>query len=184
MAISNTFLLLFGRTGVGYRTPGTPPLLPPSAIRTANFLEEPADGRTPHECHGDNKYFPTDFLDGPGGASAPPGRPPLLPPSAIRTANFSLEFFRGAVWGERSRSYHFKKFAKANFLKWCRGGVWRGLPPQESPLPVPCPQGGSGGLRPFRNLRYPCLAPAGRRTDGEKSKNEPQAWYRPKNLTT
>ena len=49
----------------------------------------------------------------------------------------------------------------------------------------PClaPQGGSGGLRPLRNLRYPCLAPAARRTDGEKSKNEPQGSYRPKNLT-
>ena len=73
---------------------------------------------------------------------------------------FRPNFFVRGVWGGRSRSFHFKKFAKANFLKWCRGGVWGGLPPQESPLPVPCPQGGSGGLRPLRNLRYPCLAPA------------------------
>ena len=57
---------------------------------------------------------------------------------------FSPEFFRGAVRGGRSRSIHFKKFAKANFLKWCRGGV-----PQESPLPVPCPPGGDlGGFAP------------------------------------
>ena len=83
-----------------------------------------------------------------------------FPPSAIRTANFSAEknfgrkmFVRIFSWGglgERSRSNHFKKFAKANFLKWCRGGVWGGLPPQETPLPVPCPPGGSGGLRPPR----------------------------------
>ena len=92
-------------------------------------------------------------------------------------------FFSWGGLGGRSRSNHFKKFAKANFLKWCRGGVWGGLPPQESPLPVPCPPGGSVGLRPLRNLRYPCLAPAARRTDGEKSKNELQGSYRPKNLT-
>ena len=43
--------------------------------------------------------------------------------------------------GGRSRFNHFKKFARrANFLKWCRGGVW-------------------GGEAPLRNLRYPCLAP-------------------------
>ena len=78
-----------------------------------------------------------------------------------RTANFPPEFFRGAVWGGRSRTNHFKKFAKANFLKWCRGGVWGGLPPQESPLPVPCPPGGSGGLRPPGiSVNYPCLASA------------------------
>ena len=29
----------------GLPLPRTPPLLPPSAIRTANFLEKPADGR-------------------------------------------------------------------------------------------------------------------------------------------
>ena len=91
----------------------------------------------------------------------PPDPPPLLPPSAIRTANFSPEFFREGGQGGRSRSFHFKKFAKANFLKWCRGGVWGGLPPQESPLPVPCPPGGSGGLRPPGiSVNYPCLASA------------------------
>ena len=42
---------------------------------------------------------------------------------------------------------------------------WRGLgrlcPPQESPLPVPCPPGGSGGLRPPGiSVNYPCLASA------------------------
>ena len=59
-------------------------------------------------------------------------------------------------------------------MKWCRGGVWGGLPPQESPLPVPCPPGGSGGLRPPGNSvtralplwggeapPYLCLAPRG-----------------------
>ena len=58
-------------------------------------------------------------------------------------------FFSWGGLGGRSRSNHFKKFAKANFLKWCRGG----LPPQESPLPVPCPPGGVWGASPPRNLR-------------------------------
>ena len=70
-------------------------------------------------------------------------------------------FFSWGGLGGRSRSNHFKKFAKANFLKWCRGGVWGGLPPQETPLPVPCPPGGSGGLRPPGiSVNYPCLASA------------------------
>ena len=74
-------------------------------------------------------------------------------------------FFSWGGLGGRSRSNHFKKFAKANFLKWCRGGVWGGLPPQESPLPVPCPPGGSGGLRPPGiSVNYPCLASLGGRT--------------------
>ena len=73
---------------------------------------------------------------------------------------FARIFSWGGLGG-RSRSNHFKKFAKANFLKWCRGGVWGGLPPQETPLPVPCPQGGSGGLRPPGiSVNYPCLASA------------------------
>ena len=42
---------------------------------------------------------------------------------------------------------------------------WEGLggrsPPQESLLPVPCPPGGSGGLRPPGiSVNYPCLASA------------------------
>ena len=73
-----------------------------------------------------------------------------FPPSAIRTANFSAEknfgrkilgriffgrkiFARIFSWGGlggRSRTNHFKKFAKANFLKWCRGGVWGSCPLQ------------------------------------------------------
>ena len=71
---------------------------------------------------------------------------------------------------------------KSSFLKCCSGGVWGAKPPQESPIPVPCPRGDLGGRSPSGNLRCPCLAPAGRRTDGEKSKNEPQGSYRPKNL--
>ena len=90
----------------------------------------------------------------------------VFPPSAIRTANFSAEkfsaekffgriffgrkifarFFSWGGLGVRSRPNHFKKFAKANFLKWCRGGVWGGLPPQETPLAVPCPPGGVSGI--------------------------------------
>ena len=46
-------------------------------------------------------------------------------------------------------------------MKWCRGGVWGGLPPQETPLTVPCPPGGSGGLGPPGiSVNYPCLASA------------------------
>ena len=122
-----------------------------------------------------------------------------FPPSAIRTANFSAEkkfgrkilgriffsrknfgrkfFARIFSWGGlggRSRFFHFKKFAKANFLKWCRGGVWGGLPPSGISVTHALPPGGggSGGLCPLRNLRSmpvpcprsgralpPCLAP-------------------------
>ena len=75
--------------------------------------------------------------------------------------NFGRLFFSWGGLGGRSRPNHFKKFAKANFLKWCRGGVWGSLPPQETPLPVPCPPGGSGGLRPAGiSVNYPCLASA------------------------
>ena len=50
-------------------------------------------------------------------------------------------------------------------MKWCRGGVWGGLPPQETPLTVPCPPGGSGGLRPPGiSVNYPCLASLGGRS--------------------
>ena len=80
---------------------------------------------------------------------------------------FARIFSWGGLGG-RSRSNHFKKFAKANFLKWCRGGVWGGLPPQETPLPVPCPPGGVlGGFAPQESPlitralppQRPCLAP-------------------------
>ena len=74
--------------------------------------------------------------DGPGGATTPPGRPPLLPPSAIRTANFLAEFVFGRTLRRRPST------PKSSFLKCCSGGVWEG----EAPL---------------RNLRYPCLAPGG-----------------------
>ena len=46
-------------------------------------------------------------------------------------------------------------------MKWYRGGVLGGLLPQETPLTVPCPPGGSGGLRPPGiSVNYPCLASA------------------------
>ena len=143
--------------------------------------------------------------DRPGGGLLPaPDPPPLLPPSAIRTANFSAEnFAERCVDDRRRRSLLFSK----SFQKICPEGKffemvsWGGLggrsPPQESPLPVPCPSGGAeppsgicvtralppgglGGRSPPRNFRYLCLAPC---MDGEKSKNEPQASCRPKNLT-
>ena len=45
--------------------------------------------------------------DGPGGASAPPGPPPLLPPSAIRTAKFSTIF----------EKYIFEKLFRQTFIE-------------------------------------------------------------------
>ena len=63
--------------------------------------------------------------------------------------------------------------------------IWsfRRKPPSGISVTRALPPGGVWGASPPRNLRYPCLAPAARRTDGEKSKNEPQGSYRPKNLT-
>ena len=63
----------------------------------------------------------------------------------------------------RARDFdHFKKFARKGkffeMLSW--GGLGGRSPPQESPLPVPCPPGGVWGASPPRNLRYPCLASA------------------------
>ena len=92
-------------------------------------------------------------------------------PKIFSAQKLSAEIFFGRLFfswgglGGRSRPNHFKKFAKANFLKWCRGGVWGGLPPsgnsvnralppggvwgasppQESPLPVPCPRSSTYG---------------------------------------
>ena len=101
-----------------------------------------------------------------GGGLRPPGPPPSFPPSAIRTANFPPEFFRGAVRGGRSRTNHFKKFAKANFLKWCRGGVWGGLPPSGNSVTRALPPGGLGSFAPSGISithalppQRPCLAP-------------------------
>ena len=80
-------------------------------------------------------------------------------PHRFRLRRYSL--------GGRSRTNHFKKFAKANFLKWSRGGVWGGLPPGISvPRALP-PRGGLGGLAPQESPlitcalppQRPCLAP-------------------------
>ena len=43
--------------------------------------------------------------DGPGEATAPPGPPPLLPPSAIRTANFSTE----KIFGRKIQNFSGRK---------------------------------------------------------------------------
>ena len=97
-----------------------------------------------------------------GGGSRPPRTPPIASAFGDTDGEFFgrkilgriffdrknfgrkifARFFSWGGLGGRSRFYHFKKFAKANFLKWCRGGVW-------------------GGFAPLRNLRYPCLAPRG-----------------------
>ena len=95
------------------------------------------------------------------------GRNKFFCRNVFRPKNFRPNFFVGRSGG-RSRPNHFKKFAKANFLKWCRGGVWGGLPPQETPLPVPCPPGGVWGASPPQESpiiaralppQRPCLAP-------------------------
>ena len=43
---------------------------------------------SPRPSHGRRTFYGRT-----GGASAPPGPPPSFPPSAIRTANFSAQFF-------------------------------------------------------------------------------------------
>ena len=121
-------------------------------------------------------------MDGPGGGYRSPGPPPLLPPSAIRTANFSAEFFFGRKIFQPNVASSTVDAVVFVFLKCCSGevgggeappgiSVTRGLPPgsrgaeppQESPLPVPCPRRSTYGRK--------------------KSKNEPQASYRTKNST-
>ena len=113
-------------------------------------------------------------------------------PIFFSAENFSAEIFFGRLFfsvgglGGRSRYNHFKKFAPGGqiFGNGVVGGSGGALPPSGISVTRALPPGGgSGGLRPLRNLRYPCLAPAARRTDGEKSKNELQGSYRPRNLT-
>ena len=80
---------------------------------------------------------------------------------------FARIFSWGGLGG-RSRSNHFKKFAKANFLKWCRGGVLGGeAPPGISVTRALPPGGGLGGFAPQQSPlitralppQRPCLAP-------------------------
>ena len=94
---------------------------------------------SPRPFHGRRTFYGRT-----GWGLRPPRPPPSFPPSAIRTANFSPEFFREGGQGGRSRSFHFKKFAKANFLKWCRGEVWGGEAPLRPPhgtISKICPSG-------------------------------------------
>ena len=67
----------------------------------------------------------------------------------------SLLFFRGGVWGGGAILIISKNLPlKGKFFEMVS---WEGLggqsPPQESPLPVPCPRG-VWGQSPTRNLRY------------------------------
>ena len=81
--------------------------------------------------------------DGQTGGGLPP--PPGPPPIASAFGDTDGEFFRGAFGGGGAVLNHFKKFARrANFLKWCRGGVWGGEAPP--------------GISVTRALP-PCLAP-------------------------
>ena len=86
-------------------------------------------------------------------------RPKKFRPICFFGRKIFARIFSWGGLGGRSRSNHFKKFAKANFLKWCRGGVWGGLPPQESPLPVPCPPGGVWGASPPQESPLPVPCP-------------------------
>ena len=82
---------------------------------------------------------------------------------------------RGGVWGGGAVLIISKNLPlKGKFFEMVSWGGLGGLAPLRN-LRYPClaPRGGLGGFAP-RNLRYLCLAPAGRRTDGEKSKNEPK----------
>ena len=132
-------------------------------------------------------------------------RPKNFGPNFFRPKKFRLEIFRPNFFVGRSGGtepfFSFQKICEGKFFEMVSWGRLGWLAPPESPLPVPCPPGGGlggeaplrnlcyqclapegiwGGGAPLRNLRYPYLAPC---TDGEKSKNEPQASYRPKNLT-
>merc|ERR1712094_145244 len=65
-------------------------------------------------------------------------------------------------------------------FKCCSGGIWGGGAPPGISVTCALPPGGSGGAEPppgISEWRYPCLSPADRSTDSEKSKNEPQASY-------
>ena len=89
----------------------------------------------------------------------------LLEDDGRRTPPDSPHRFRLRRYGlgGRSRNNHFKKFAPEGqiFGNGVVGGSGRAKPPQESPLPVPCPPGGSGGLGPPGiSVNYPCLASA------------------------
>ena len=97
-------------------------------------------------------------------------RPNFFSAEKISAEIFSAENFFGRLFfswgglGGRSRPNHFKKFAKANFLKWCRGGA---CPPRNLRYPCLAPRGGLGGFAPQESPlitralppQRPCLAP-------------------------
>ena len=142
------------------------------------------------------------------GGLCPPQKSPLPVPCPCSgralplclAPNFVRIFFREGGLRGRSRFNHFKKFAPEGqifeMVSWgglgglsplrnlrypClapQGGLG-GFAPQESPLPVPCPRSG----RALPPLFLAVDLATGRCTDGEKSKNELQASYGPKNLT-
>ena len=93
----------------------------------------------------------------------------LRRPQYLATGNPPIvSAFGDTVWGGGAVLIISKNLPlKGKFFEMVSWGGLGGLcPPQESPLPVPCPQGGSGGLRPpgisvtrALPLQRPCLAP-------------------------
>ena len=98
---------------------------------------------------------PSTFLIPWTDRGGPP--PPLNPPHRFRLRRYGRRIFS---WGGAVLN-HVKKFARrANFLKWCRGGVWGALPPSGISVTRALPPGEVWGAWPPGNLRslpVPCL---------------------------
>ena len=72
-------------------------------------------------------------------------------------------FFVRGLWGDGAVLIISKNLPlKGKFFEMVSwGGLGGRSPPQESPLPVPCPPGGLGGFAPSGiSVNYPCLASA------------------------
>ena len=106
-------------------------------LKPARSMSPPivsAFGDTDGEFFGRKIFRPKSF--GPNFFRSKKIRPKIFFGRIFFGRKIFARFFSWGGLGGRSRSNHFKKFAKANFLKWCRGGVCGGLPPQETPLPT------------------------------------------------
>ena len=120
-----------GRTGGGLRRPHTPPIVS-------------AFGDTDGEFFGRKIFRPKSF--GPNFFRSKKFWPKIFCGRIFFGRKIFARFFSWGGLGGRSRSNHFKKFAKANFLKWCRGRVWGGLPPSGNSVTRALPPGSSSNM--------------------------------------
>ena len=82
-------------------------------------------------------------------------------PISFRPKKIRPNFFVGRSEGGGAVLIISKNLRRQIFWNGVVGGSGGACPPQESPFPVPCPRGGSGGLRPPGiSVNYPCLASA------------------------